>query len=57
MGIKPFNIIRDLMALDVFASLDSSIEPEVATQICEKHGFVFEKKKEKKVEVFIKLRR
>ena len=24
MGIKPFNIIRDLMALDVFASLDSS---------------------------------
>ena len=41
MGIKPFNIIRDLMKLDVFASLDSSIEPEVATQICEKHGFVF----------------
>lgn len=48
MGIKPFNIIRDLMALDVFASLDSSIEPEVATQICEKHGFVFEKEKREK---------
>ena len=48
MGIKPFNIIRDLMGLDVFASLDSSIEPEVATQICEKHGFVFEKEKREK---------
>ena len=48
MGIKPFNIIRDLMELDVFASLDSSIEPDVATQICEKHGFVFEKEKREK---------
>ncbi len=48
MGIKPFNIIRDLMLLDVFASLDSSIEPEVATTICEKHGFVFEKEKREK---------
>ncbi|MDA7680924.1 translation initiation factor IF-2 [Verrucomicrobiales bacterium] len=48
MGIKPFNVIRDLMELDVFASLDSSIEPEVATEICEKHGFVFEKEKREK---------
>ena len=48
MGIKPFNIIKDLMALDVFASLDSSIEPEVATKICADHGFVFEKEKREK---------
>ncbi|MEE3176377.1 MAG: translation initiation factor IF-2 [Verrucomicrobiota bacterium] len=48
MGIKPFNIIKDLMELDVFASLDSSIEPEVATKICEDHGFVFEKEKREK---------
>ncbi len=48
MGIKPFNIIRDLMELDVFASLDSSIEPEVATKICEDHGFIFEKEKREK---------
>ena len=48
MGIKPFYVIRDLMELDVFASLDSSIEPEVATKICEKHGFVFEKEKREK---------
>ena len=36
------------MALDVFASLDSSIEPEVATKICADHGFVFEKEKREK---------
>ena len=48
MGIKPFNIIKDLMVLDVFASLDSSIEPEVATTICENHGFIFEKEKREK---------
>ena len=36
------------MALDVFASLDSSIEPEVATKICSDHGFVFEKEKREK---------
>ena len=48
MGIKPFNIIKDLMALDVFASLDSSIEPEVATKICSDHGFIFEKEKREK---------
>ncbi|MFP6871954.1 MAG: translation initiation factor IF-2 [Verrucomicrobiales bacterium] len=48
MKIKPFKIIQDLMELDVFASLDSSIEPDIATQICEKHGFTFEKEKREK---------
>jgi translation initiation factor IF-2 len=48
MEIKPFKIIQDLMELDVFASLDSSIEPDVAAQICEKHGFTFEKEKREK---------
>ncbi|MCP4848292.1 MAG: translation initiation factor IF-2 [Verrucomicrobiaceae bacterium] len=48
MGLKPFKIIQDLMALDVFASLDSSIEPDVASQICEQHGFTFEKEKREK---------
>ena len=57
MGIKPFNIIRDLMGLDVFASLDSSIEPEVATQICESMGLFLKRKREKKGAVFIRLKR
>lgn len=48
MEIKPFKIIQDLMELDVFANQTQSIEPDVASQICEKHGFVFEKEKREK---------
>ncbi|MBP83665.1 MAG: translation initiation factor IF-2 [Verrucomicrobiales bacterium] len=48
MEMKPFKIIQDLMELDVFANQTQSIEPDVASQICEKHGFVFEKEKREK---------
>ncbi|MGI9243769.1 MAG: translation initiation factor IF-2 [Verrucomicrobiales bacterium] len=48
MSLKPFKIIQDLMELDIFASADSAVEPETATTICEKHGFVFEKEKREK---------
>lgn len=48
MEMKPFKIIQDLMELDVFANQTQSIEPDVAAQICEKHGFVFEKEKREK---------
>jgi len=48
MDMKPFKIIQDLMGLDVFANQTQSIEPDVASQICEKHGFIFEKEKREK---------
>ncbi|MCB1236842.1 MAG: translation initiation factor IF-2 [Verrucomicrobiae bacterium] len=48
MGIKPFKLIQDLMELDVFANQNQSIEPDIAVQVCEKHGFVFEKEKREK---------
>lgn len=48
MELKPFKVIQDLMDMDVFANLNQAIEPEVASQICEKHGFVFEKEKREK---------
>lgn len=48
MDLKPFKLIQDLMEMDVFANLNQSIEPEVAAQICEKHGFTFEKEKREK---------
>ena len=48
MGLKPFKIIQELMALDVFANPNHSIEPDVAAQVCENHGFVFEKEKREK---------
>ena len=48
MEMKPFKIIQDLMELDVFANQTQSIEPDVAGQICEKHGFIFEKETREK---------
>jgi translation initiation factor IF-2 len=50
MSIKAFQIIKDLMALDLFVNQNSAIEPDVAAQICEKYGFVFEREKRKKGE-------
>ncbi|MEM9015585.1 MAG: translation initiation factor IF-2 [Verrucomicrobiota bacterium] len=48
MGLKPLMLIKDLMEMEVFANLTQSIEPDVASQICEKHGFVFEKERREK---------
>ncbi len=48
IGLKPFKIIQDLMELDVFANQNQSVEPEIVAQICEKHGFVFEREKREK---------
>ncbi len=48
MGLKLFKIMKDLMELEVFVNQNHSIEPEIAAQICEKHGFVFEQEKREK---------
>lgn len=48
MEMKPFKLIKDLMALDVFVNQNQSIEPDIAAQVCEKHGFIFEKEKREK---------
>ena len=48
MGLKTFNIIKDLMGFQVFAKADTAVEPEVATKVCEMHGFIFEKEKREK---------
>ena len=48
MELKPFLLIQDLMDMDVFASLAQAIEPEVASKICEKHGYIFEREKREK---------
>ncbi|MAS92598.1 MAG: translation initiation factor IF-2 [Verrucomicrobiales bacterium] len=48
MGMKAFKLIKDLIELDVFVNPKSSIEPDIASQVCEKHGFVFEKEKREK---------
>ncbi|MGI8602399.1 MAG: translation initiation factor IF-2 [Verrucomicrobiales bacterium] len=45
MGLKVFHLIKDLISMDIFPSLDTTIEPDVAAKICELHGFVFEREK------------
>ena len=45
LGLKPFVVIKDLMEANIFANLNQTIEPSVASLVCEKHGFVFEKEK------------
>src|SRR6201987_2502509 len=48
IGIKPFQLISDLMEMNIFAAINHSIEPDVAAAICKKHGFVFEVEKRQK---------
>ena len=47
MGVKPFKVIADLMELQIYVSADQTIDADVATKICAKHGFTFEKEKRK----------
>jgi len=37
--IQPFQLIHDLMDMNVFATSNQTIKPEVAAAICEKYGY------------------
>ena len=45
---KPFQIIADLMELNVFATVDQTVEEFYAKQICAKYGYRFESKRREK---------
>ena len=45
---KPFQLIADLMELNVFATVNQAIDEPVAKQVCAKHGFRFEVEKREK---------
>ncbi len=47
MSLKPFQLIHDLMEMNIFASINQSIETEIAIKVCAKHGYTFEKEKRK----------
>jgi len=47
MGIKPFQVISDLMEMNIFASINQNIEADVAAKVCTKHGLTFEREKRK----------
>lgn len=42
LGVKPFKLISELMAMGIFASVNQSLEEDVASQLAEKHGFLLE---------------
>lgn len=48
MGLKPFQLMADLIKLQVFVAPTQAIEPEVAERLCDQHGFVFEREKREK---------
>ncbi len=48
MGLKPFQLISDLMEMNIFANINQTIEPDVVEKICVKHGFRFEAERREK---------
>ncbi|MFT3990308.1 MAG: translation initiation factor IF-2 [Luteolibacter sp.] len=48
LGLKPFNIMADLIKLGVFPAPNQPLEPDVAAKVCEIHGFTFEREKRDK---------
>jgi translation initiation factor IF-2 len=49
LGVKNFQLIKELMDdFNIFANPNLTVEPEVATRVCEKHGFVFEMERREK---------
>lgn len=47
LGLKPFNVMADLIKFGVFPAPNQPLEPEIAAQVCEIHGFTFERKRDK----------
>ncbi len=45
LGLKPFQLIKDLMSLQIFANLNQTVEADVVAKVCDMHGFVFEREK------------
>lgn len=55
LGLKPFNVMADLIKLGVFPAPNQPLEPDVAAQVCEIHGFTFEREKRDKEKGFHKV--
>jgi translation initiation factor IF-2 len=48
LGLKPHQIIAELMNFNIFANINQTIEPDIASKIAETHGFVLEKERREK---------
>lgn len=45
LGLKPFQLIKDLMSLQIFANINQTLETDVVAKVCELHGFLLEREK------------
>jgi translation initiation factor IF-2 len=48
LGLKPHQVIAELMTFNIFANINQTIEPDIASKIAESHGFVLEKERREK---------
>ena len=48
LGLKPHQLIAELMTHNIFANMNQTIEPDIASKIAENHGFVLEKERREK---------
>ncbi len=48
LGLKPHQLIAELMSYNIFANVNQTIEPDIASKIAEGHGFVLEKERREK---------
>jgi translation initiation factor IF-2 len=48
LGVKPHQLIAELMNYNIFANINQTIEPDIASKIAENHGFVLEKERREK---------
>ncbi len=42
LGMKPFMLISELMAMGIFAAMNQTVEEAIAVKVAEKHGFLLE---------------
>ena len=48
LGLKMHQVIAELMSFNIFANINQTIEPDIASKIAESHGFVLEKERREK---------
>src|SRR5438067_4554979 len=48
LGLKPQQLIAELMNYNIFANINQTVEPDIASKIAESHGFVLEKERREK---------
>ncbi len=48
MQLKPFQLMADLIKLQIFVAPNQAIEPEIAEKLCNQHDFIFEREKREK---------